>query len=157
MALGFMMLSSVGTALAETLLPLLRRPSALQFAALCHRMGPKGREVLLVTSSHGRWILPKGWPIAGKSGGETALQEAWEEAGVKKGEVTPAPLGLVQTVKHYDDGPDLPCDLTVYGVAVSKVANDFPEASKRERRWVSVAEACELVEEPGIQDLLQDL
>ena len=41
-------------------------------------------EVLLVSSltTH-RWIMPKGWPKDGRSGAETALEEAWEEAGIR--------------------------------------------------------------------------
>ena len=77
---------------ADTLLSFFRRPPVLQLAALCHRKTKRGHEVLLITSSHGRWILPKGWPIEGKSGRETALTEAWEEAGVKKGKATKSPI-----------------------------------------------------------------
>ena len=149
------MLNSMKTALADVLMPLLGRPPALQFAALCHRDGPKGREVLLVTSSHGRWILPKGWPIRGKSGAETAVQEAWEEAGVDVAEVASDPVGEFLTVKRFDDKPDLPCALKVYSVEVAGIANDFPEADRRQRRWVSIDEAQEMVDEPGLQKLLQ--
>ena len=59
--------------------PMLRRPSALQLAALCWRRGKKGIEVLLVTSSQGRWILPKGWPIDGLDDSKQ-LSEARREA-----------------------------------------------------------------------------
>ncbi len=148
------MLNSVRSALADTIMPLLRRPPALQLAALCHRNTPQGREVLLVTSSHGRWILPKGWPIDGMNGGETALQEAWEEAGVKKGKVTKAPVGTFSTIKRFDTGQEVPCDTTVYAVKVNEVANDYPEADKRERRWLPAQEAADLVDEPGLRDLL---
>jgi len=88
------MFQSLRSTLTNAIGPLFKRPNALQMAALCHRDTDDGREILLVTSSHGRWILPKGWPIEGKSGGETALQEAWEEAGVKSGKVAkPKALG----------------------------------------------------------------
>ena len=148
------MITSVRSALAETLMPFLRRPPVLQLAALCHRETDKGREVLLVTSSHGRWILPKGWPIEGKTGGETALQEAWEEAGVKSGKVDKAPVGTYPTIKRTDNGPELPCEMTVYAVKVKDVANDYPEAHRRDRRWVSLDEACELVDDDGLRDIL---
>lgn len=148
------MISSVRSALAETLGPIFRRPPVLQLAALCHRETDTGREVLLVTSSHGRWILPKGWPIDGKTGGETALQEAWEEAGVKTGQVTKVPVGTYPTVKRLDDGPELKCDMTVYAVQVQDVANDYPEADRRERRWVSLDKATEMVDDDGLRALL---
>jgi 8-oxo-dGTP pyrophosphatase MutT (NUDIX family) len=43
----------------------------------------KNGRVCLVTSSGGsRWVIPKGHLEPGKSAGEIALQEAWEEAGL---------------------------------------------------------------------------
>ena len=36
-----------------------------------------------ITSRNGkRWVIPKGWIDPGQTAGETALQEAWEEAGL---------------------------------------------------------------------------
>ena len=68
----------------EILRPMLKRPNRLQVAALCYRTGADGKEVLMITSrGTGRWIIPKGWPVEGKDGPASALQEAWEEAGVK--------------------------------------------------------------------------
>lgn len=151
------MIANVRSALAETLMPLFRRPPVLQLAALCHRKTETGREVLLVTSSHGRWILPKGWPIDGKTGGETALQEAWEEAGVSDGKVAKQPLGSYPTIKRIDGGPDLPCEMTVYPVKVRDVANDYPEADRRERRWVSIDKAVEMVDDDGLRRILTAL
>ena len=139
---------------ADTLLSFFRRPPVLQLAALCHRETKRGREVLLVTSSHGRWILPKGWPIEGKTSRETALSEAWEEAGVKEGKVAKKPVGTYHTVKRIEEGPELPCEMTVYAVEVGKVANDYPEADRRDRRWVSVDEAAELVDDAGLRGIL---
>ena len=38
----------------------------------------------MVTSRNGRrWVIPKGMMEPGKTAGEIALQEAWEEAGVR--------------------------------------------------------------------------
>lgn len=149
------MMMTMRSVLSETILPFFRRPPVLQLAALCHRQSAKGREILLVTSSHGRWILPKGWPIDGKSGGETAMQEAWEEAGVKKGKVAKEPVGTFLTKKRYDDGRAVPCETAVYAIAVDKVANDFPEAHKRDRKWVSPDEAVDLVDDAGLQRILK--
>jgi 8-oxo-dGTP pyrophosphatase MutT (NUDIX family) len=69
-----------------------------QLGALCWRHGKSGVEVLMITSSQGRWILPKGWPIDGLSEPEAALQEAWEEAGVKRAKTTPLPVGGYDSV-----------------------------------------------------------
>ena len=151
------MISAVRSAIAETILPLVKRPPALQHAALCHRKSEDGQEVLLVTSSNGRWILPKGWPIDGLSGGETALQEAWEEGGVKTGEVSKKPIGTFSGVKKFDDGRKIPCETSVYAIDVTKIANDYPEADSRERQWVSVDEAEKLVDDSALLEVIKSL
>ena len=109
--------------------------AARQFAALCWRRNGKDVEVLLVTSSHGRWILPKGWPIEGKTPREAALIEAWEEAGVKKGKIARDPVGSYRSTKITDDGEEVPCLVDVYRVEVTKIVGDYPEANRRNRRW----------------------
>ncbi|MBO6854972.1 MAG: NUDIX hydrolase [Marivivens sp.] len=145
------------TAWSELLSPFLRRPPMLQMAALCHRDGADGREVLLITSSSGNWILPKGWPIEGTNGGGTALREAFEEAGVAKGAVAKSPIARVETVKRFDDGNEAPCTLEIYPVAVEEMTDDYPESDRRERRWVPVSEAANLVSEPALAEAISAL
>ena len=135
--------------------PLLKRPPALQVAALCHRDGDEGVEVLLVTSSSGRWILPKGWPIDGMSAGEAAKQEAWEEGGVRKGRLAGVALGSFLTEKRFDNGSVIPCEIRVYPIDAKSVLDDFPEAHKRDRKWVPIREAANLVDEPGLREMLE--
>ncbi|TIX93947.1 MAG: NUDIX hydrolase, partial [Mesorhizobium sp.] len=55
-----------------------------QVAAIPFRLSEHGNvEVMLVTSiSTMRFIVPKGWPMKGKSGRKAATIEAQEEAGV---------------------------------------------------------------------------
>jgi hypothetical protein len=131
-------------------------PELTQLAALCWRNTPKsGREVLLVTSSTGRWILPKGWPIDGKPAVHTALTEAWEEGGVKKGRAVRRPLGSYMATKITADGDELPCLHKVYAVEVRKTVDDFPERKRRERLWVAPAVAAELVQEEGLKEILK--
>lgn len=138
--------------------PLLSRPNRLQVAALCHRTGPEGREILLVTSRDtGRWLLPKGWPMKGKSCGEAALQEAWEEAGVKAGHVAADAIGSYSYDKRLDNGAVEPLDTLVYLVEVRELADDFPERHQRKRQWFSPLKAASLVREPGLQRLLRAL
>ena len=89
------MVGFIKKAWSEVLHPMLQRPKRLQVAALCYRRDGDSKEVLLVTSrGTGRWILPKGWPIDGLDAGEAALQEAWEEAGVRKGALIEDPFSL---------------------------------------------------------------
>ncbi len=134
--------------------PMYRRPLGLQLAALCHRDGADGKEVLLITSSRGRWILPKGWPIDGMTAAQAAKQEAWEEAGVKKGHVSKTAVGSFVTEKRFDDGTSLSCEMKVFSVDVRKIIDDFPEAGKRKRIWVSPDRAAEMVEDTELKSLL---
>lgn len=134
--------------------PLLLRPPALQVAALCHRDGATGPEVLLVTSSSGRWILPKGWPIDGLSAAQAAQQEAWEEAGVASGALDETAIGSYLAEKRFDNGAVVPCEIQVYPLNVTDMADTYPEDDRRDRQWVPIAEAPKLVEEEGLQQLL---
>ena len=54
-----------------------------QVAAVPFRLNAEGKvEVLLITSgATKRFIVPKGWPMKGKSGRKAATTEAREEAG----------------------------------------------------------------------------
>jgi len=137
--------------------PILRRPAHLQVAALCLRQKGKRREALLVTSrGTGRWILPKGWCMEGKTLAEAALCEAWEEAGVR-GKVDPEPLGTYSSRKVTDSGLGLRCTVHVFPLQVEKLADDFPEANQRRRKWVSLTRAARMVQEPQLRDLLKSL
>lgn len=138
----------------DALRPMLQRPRALQLAALCHRTTDAGKEVLLVTSSSGRWILPKGWPIDGMTAPEAAAQEAWEEGGVKASKVGKSSLGSFLSRKTYNNGRSEPCETMVFKLKVADVANDFPEADRRERIWVSPEKAADMVDNAQLKSLL---
>ncbi|MCC5972858.1 MAG: NUDIX hydrolase [Rubellimicrobium sp.] len=138
-------------------------PAHSQLAALCWRVNPDAaaaddrdrREVLLVTSSSGRWILPKGWPISGKTAAQAAMIEAWEEGGVKKGKVSRRPLGSYMATKYTALGDEEPCILRVYAIKVSKTVDDYPEADRRDRIWVVPKLAAAMVIEDGLRDILK--
>ncbi|MEX0348199.1 MAG: NUDIX hydrolase [Paracoccaceae bacterium] len=142
----------------EVVRPLIQRPEAVQVAALCLRGKKKNREVLMITSrGSGRWVVPKGWPIDGKTGAESALQEAWEEAGVQAEQIDNEPVGSFDYGKVLNDGAKQPVRVSVYRIKVDALADDFPEAGQRERRWMCPKEAANLVAEPELQDLLRAL
>lgn len=139
----------------EVAKPLFLRPRRVQFAALCTRQTDAGTEVLLITSRDtGRWIIPKGWPIDGLDGAETAAQEAWEEAGVEANMVEKNPFGHFTYDKILKDGSAQPVLTSVYRVAVRALADEFPEIGQRKRNWVTPKTAAALVREPELQALL---
>ena len=152
------MTPSLSRAWEEILRPMIFRPKRLQVAALCYRKTDKGTDVLMVTSrGSGRWILPKGWPISGKDGAESALQEAWEEAGVKKATIQGDPIGHYEYLKNLGKGRAETVQTLVYIAKVTKLSKSYPERDQRKRQWVSADEAANLVHEPKLRDLLRQL
>ncbi len=131
-----------------------KRPRRLQVAALCLRDDGAQREVLMVTSrGKRRWILPKGWPMAGLDLAGSAAQEAWEEAGVR-GEVEPQSIGRYHCIKALAGKAARPLEIRVFRMRNITLADDFPEAGQRERRWWSLPDAAAVVHEPELAELL---
>lgn len=142
--------------LPNTVRALRRDGVRTQYAALCYRVNNDKVEVLLITSrGTGRWILPKGWPIDGKSPAESAAQEAWEEAGVI-GKLSERCLGLFAYVKEREEEDDLPCVAMVYPVKVRRLASDYPEEKERRRKWFSPKKAAQKVAEPELARILAE-
>ncbi|SHJ31635.1 8-oxo-dGTP pyrophosphatase MutT, NUDIX family [Shimia gijangensis] len=152
------MTDALRNALTSVVGPLLRRPKRLQVAAICYRSESAGKKVLLITSRDSRrWVVPKGWPMDGYDAPGAAMQEAWEEAGVVEGNINREPVGTYDYDKQLDNGAEVPVETTVFTVEVKRLEDEFPEASERERKWVSPQEAAQLVEEPGLQEILRQL
>src|SRR5476651_339494 len=109
-------------------------------------------KVCLVTSSSGRrWVIPKGIIEPGQTAGETALQEAWEEAGLS-GVLHTEPVGSYL----YDKYGGL-CHVTVFLLQVTEEADDWPERLSRQRVWVPLEEIAERMREPGLRDILESI
>lgn len=143
---------------SEVVDPMIRRPKRVQVAALCYRKSDAGqKEVLLITSrDSGRWILPKGWPIDGKDALASAIEEAWEEAGVRPGSTQSEPIGQYEYSKALDGGEPVPCITEVFAIEVGELADNYPEQPERQREWVSPDEAASRVDEPQLRDILKE-
>lgn len=144
----------------EKKLEILRSAQGLepaQFAALCTRRKGGNAEILMITSRDtGRWILPKGWRMPDRSEGESALTEAWEEAGVI-GRLTGPAIGTYATKKALPVEGEIPCKIAVYPVQVDKLAVRYPEKGQRKRKWMSPSKAAKAVSEPELAELLRNL
>jgi 8-oxo-dGTP pyrophosphatase MutT (NUDIX family) len=150
------MIKRLHSSVAATFGPLFSRPRRKQVAALCLRRIGQRAEVLMITSrGSGRWILPKGWPIEGLSDANAALQEAWEEAGVKNATLSPRPVGQYRAVKTHPKGVPEPVDTLVFACEVGATSDKWPESHERTRRWMRPEEAAHLVKEPGLKRLLR--
>lgn len=131
-------------------------PRSTQVAALPWRRGEAGVEILLVTTrSTKRWVIPKGWPMAGKPDHDAAAIEAFEEAGVR-GVVSHLPVGRYGYLKMSDKGKARPVEVTVYALQVKRELSDWPEREERERRWMSSAKAAALTGEPELAPVLMN-
>ena len=133
-----------------------RRPCREQYGALCYRLRKKRAtvEVLLITSRDtGRWVIPKGWPMDGKSASAAAAREAWEEAGVK-GKVLAESIGSYRYMKGMPQGLKLDCRVRVFALEVDGISKNFPEKGERRAEWVDCTEAAARVHEPGLKTLL---
>ncbi|MDB6454813.1 NUDIX hydrolase [Falsirhodobacter sp. 20TX0035] len=125
-----------------------------QCGALCWREVGGRKEVLLITSREsGRWIIPKGWPMKGKTLAEAAAQEAWEEAGVR-GVVHSTSVGRFRYVKRPRSLAATEVEVTVFPLHVHEEHDDFPERGEREKMWVAPRDAAQLVDNPSLRALL---
>ena len=115
----------------------------------------KSIEVLLVTGRRsGHWIIPKGWPMPGKSLAEAAAQEAFEEAGVT-GTVDPRPIGSFRHVKQMVGTGDLEVSIVVHPMWVDREFQKWPEIGERKRKWFSPKDAARRVESLELGELIR--
>tara|TARA_R110002124_G_scaffold63350_8_gene172957 strand:- start:861 stop:1334 length:474 start_codon:yes stop_codon:yes gene_type:complete len=132
-------------------------PRAIQVAALPWRLLDDAPQVMLVTSRRSRrWLLPKGWQIEGKDLAQSALTEAFEEAGVL-GTISSQPIGSYRYLKQFDNGHSIPSQALVFGLAVTQELTDWPEIRQRSRAWFSLEDAAAQVQAPGLAQMLRQL
>jgi 8-oxo-dGTP pyrophosphatase MutT (NUDIX family) len=94
------------------------------------------------------WGIPKGIVEHGATLADTALDEVWEEAGLK-GRLIGDPVGTYDYVKH---GRTL--TVGVYLMEVLEELDEWEEDWFRERNWFSFSEAASLLEDHPVRPLL---
>ena len=125
-----------------------------QVGALPYRMAGAETSILLVTSRQtGRWVVPKGNLMIGKTPHEAAAIEAEEEAGVR-GRISPLPIGEYQYAKILPDGSSVPALVTLFPLEVDEELARWKEIDQRRRQWFTAAEAAVLVEEVDLGELI---
>jgi 8-oxo-dGTP pyrophosphatase MutT (NUDIX family) len=106
-------------------------------------------EILLITSrKRKRWIIPKGIIEQELSAAESALKEAMEEAGIE-GILLPTPIGEYEYPKWGGI-----CRVEVYLLYVTKLHQNWPEKTLRNRKWMNVEKATEQVSEEKLKALI---
>jgi 8-oxo-dGTP pyrophosphatase MutT (NUDIX family) len=106
-------------------------------------------QVCLITSRAGRWIIPKGMIDPGMTPEQAALQEAWEEAGLR-GAIRSGSVGAYRYEKW-----GRTFDVAVYVMAVTDVADSWPEADFRRRRWLTAADAARCIDHAELRGLFE--
>jgi 8-oxo-dGTP pyrophosphatase MutT (NUDIX family) len=138
--------------------PIIRRPDGIQVAALVFKRTAKGIKVLIVTSRRSkRWIIPKGWPIKGKSLADTAGTEAWEEAGFTNPLAPPLEIGTFRYEKQLTSGVPIPITVHIFALETDELAKKFPEKGQRRRKWVTPKRAKALLKNDDISSALETL
>lgn len=109
----------------------------------------RGKVCLITRRNSKRWVIPKGMIDPGQTAGETALQEAWEEAGLV-GALDREPIGSYLYEKmgrtHH---------VTVFVMRVTEVTADWPERGFRDRTWVDPVEALDRIDDVGLAEVLR--
>ncbi len=115
-----------------------------------------GVEVLLVTSgATRRFIVPKGWPMKGRSGKRAAMIEAGEEAGVA-GSILRDPLGEYSYWKRLSR-QFVRVQVKVYLLEVARELPEWKESARRRRAWLSPDQAAQLIDETQLAMLVATL
>lgn len=126
-------------------------PTVWQSGVIPYRIRQGKLEVLLVTTSSGKnWIIPKGWVALWMTPETSAAKEALEEAGVIGVTATLA-IGYYRTQKW-----GYPCRVEVFPMLVEAELETYPEAKRRQRKWMSISQAIESVRQSDLKRLLAE-
>ena len=75
---------------------------------------------------------------------------------MKPANIAPEPLGAYEYEKRLEGGATVACATQVFAIEVDHLEDQFPEAAERSRKWVDSAQAAEMVDEPGLRDILMN-
>jgi 8-oxo-dGTP pyrophosphatase MutT (NUDIX family) len=122
-----------------------RGKSVRQAAVIAIRDG----RICLITSSSGKhWLVPKGNLEPGSRLKQTALQEAWEEAGLV-GTLKGDPVGKYDFKKlgrNYH--------VVVFRMTVTHAKRDWPERKRRQRQWLRPRDALLMIEHAKLRKIV---
>ena len=113
-------------------------------------------EILLITSRETRrWVIPKGWPMKGRTAAEVAMIEAFEEAGIEGEILGSKPIGTYRYLKLQLAGRRLPVRVDVFPMLVTAQLEDWPEKGQRAAAWFSPFDAAGMVAEPSLAKIIR--
>lgn len=112
----------------------------VQVAAVCYRSSGHSVEFLLVKTSSGKWTFPKGRLDPSLSASESALREAWEEAGAK-GRIEEKHFGSYLDTKRTLGHDSRTREVRIAAYLFEVHTTVTPEESGRNPSWFSAQEA----------------
>ena len=123
-----------------------------QAAALPLRLASEKLQVLLIYNRSGhKWTIPKGIIDPGFTAEETALAEAYEEAGIK-GVLHPKSCGNFSYAKWQGI-----CRVQVFLMKVQEELGHWPEKYFRERRWVDQVESHKMIKYNWLNKIIETI
>ncbi len=126
-----------------------------QYAALPWRVADQLEIMLLSSRETRRWVIPKGWPMAGRKPPVVAAVEAMEEAGLV-GEIETEACGHFHYNKIMPNGAAILCRVEVFPLKVLRQRANWPEREFRTTQWFSAEDATHFVREPELQELIRN-
>jgi 8-oxo-dGTP pyrophosphatase MutT (NUDIX family) len=124
--------------------------SLQQAAVLAVRQSGAAIEMCLIRRRDAKsWGIPKGFIEPGDTPEETALNEAWEEAGIN-GQLVGEAIG---TYKYAKSGARL--TVAVYVMRVVEELTTWPEMRLRDRRWIPMDDAASALKRHPVLALLE--
>ena len=120
-----------------------------QSGALVYRFESQQLQLLLITTRKGLWTIPKGIVEPDMSPAESALNEAYEEAGVR-GHLVKESIGRFRYRKWGGT-----CSVEVFLLEATEMLTIWPESFFRRRQWMSLQDAANLVKFDELADLIR--
>lgn len=104
--------------------------------------------LLIQSTSHNKWVLPKGgWETDEATAQDAACREAWEEAGIVC--KINYDLGSIEErrspTQFTKEAPR--ATYHFFEATVERMENQWPEAHKRNRKWCTYAEAAQALKD----------
>jgi 8-oxo-dGTP pyrophosphatase MutT (NUDIX family) len=124
-------------------------PARDQAGVIPFRHKRNGIEICLIRDKgRRRWKIPKGFVDSGDTPRQTALKEAWEEAGLR-GRLVGEPIGSYEYAKW-----NLDLTVTLFLMEVKEVTDEWEESGSRERGWASLDDALARLRKHPVKPLL---
>jgi 8-oxo-dGTP pyrophosphatase MutT (NUDIX family) len=121
-----------------------------QAACVPFRLIGGGVEILLIRRTDEElWGIPKGMIDDGNTARQTAIIEAFEEAGLR-GDLLDKDLGMFDYTKSGRH-----CRVRVYALHVREELAEYDEKGYRERRWFSAEAAPERAERDAVKEMIR--